>query len=414
MKNWLKIWEQHPDVFIAQNWQECSAEKRKDLRLPQQYSYFYGGETALRVGIVASETLPKEEEFLLAGILWANRLSNGARTVIYFIAPDFSPFLLHALSKIGGLINAKAVYWRERLSPSLYLIPETPAGVSKRISVGERRPNWLKWRQELNPVAQHQLSVVKEFFDKLAYRRIRPELKPQTISYMWGNIEIAEIKRKGKKIELTTKVKWLKDEAMAQSLLRQGWVGTSGELNNEFCDAVMRLIEILEEKERNGQLKPQDRLSLWLYQGGGILSSLWGSPKEWPWLPKDRSEAWISDLAQWFYFEGNGQISVICPILNKPLVKASQAILLSSVLERSTLLQLDKNKNNNSWDMQIHWLTLKELEEELRLCLSWLKYPEKFQVWTLPNKWYTEGLDEIMCRGKVYQDKIMDEYSGNI
>lgn len=151
-------------MFYCPKLAGVSCRKRKDLRLPQQYNYFFGGETALRVGIVVSQTLLKEEEFLLAGMLWANRLSNGARTVIYFVAPDFSPFLLHALSKIGGLINAKAVYWRERLSPSLYLIPEAPSGAQKRISVGERRPNWLKWRQELNPVAQHQLFVVKSFF----------------------------------------------------------------------------------------------------------------------------------------------------------------------------------------------------------------------------------------------------------
>lgn len=398
MSNWLEIWEQHPDVFIVQNWQVCSAEKRKDLRLPQQFSYFFGGETALRVGIVVSPTLPKEEEFLLAGMLWANRLSNGARTVIYFIAPDFSPFLLHALSKIGGLINAKAVYWRERLSPSLYLIPDSIPGVHKRISVGERRPNWLKWRQELNPVAQHQLSVVKGFFDKLIDRGVRSELKPQTISFMWGNIEIAEIKRKGKKFDLMTKVKWEKNGEKAQTLQRQGWVDASGELNNEFCGAVLQILDILEEKERHGQLKARDRLSLWLYQGNGILSSLWGAPKEWPWLPKDRSETWVSDLGQWFYFEGNGQISVICPILDKPLTQASQAILLSSVLERSTLLNPEKSKSPNSWDLQIHWLTLKELEDELRLWLSWLKVPERYQVWTLPSHWQTEGLNELVCR----------------
>ncbi|SHN82095.1 hypothetical protein [Desulfitobacterium chlororespirans] len=411
MNNWLEIWEQHPDVFIAQNWQECPAEKRKDLRLPQQYSYFFGGETALRVGIVASQILPKEEEFLLAGMLWANRLSNGARTVIYFIAPDFSPFLLHALAKMGGLINAKAVYWRERLSPSLYLIPEAPSGGQKRIAVGERRPNWLKWRQELNPVAQHQLFVVKGFFDKLAQRGVRCELKPLTISYLRGNIEIAEIKRKGKKFELTTKLKGLKHDEKAQSLLRQGWVDASGELNSEFCTAILTILDDLEEKERKGQLKPKDQLSLWLYQGGGILSSLWGAPKDWPWLPKDRSESWIAELGQWHYFEGNGQISVICPILDKPLTQASQAILLSSVLEKSTLLHPDKTKTNTAWDMQIHWLTLKDFEEELRLWLSWLKYPERYQVWILPNDWQAEGLNELVCRSAPYRERIIDEYS---
>lgn len=228
---------------------------------------------------------------------------------------------------------------------------------------------------------------------------------------MWGNIEIAEIKRKGKKFEFTTKVKGLKNGEKAQSLLRQGWVDASGELNNEFCAAILQILEDIEEKERKGQLKPKDQLSSWLYQGGGVLSSLWGAPKDWPWLPKDRSESWISDLGQWHYFEGNGQISVICPILDKPLTQASQAILLSSVLEKSTLLHPDKTKPNTSWDMRIHWLTLKDFEEELRLWLSWLKYPERYQVWILPSNWQEEGLNELVCRSSPYRERIMDEYS---
>lgn len=410
MINWLEVWEHHPDVFIVQNWQECSPEKKKDLRLPSQFSYFFGGETALRVGIVASQTLLKEEEFLLAGMLWANRLSNGARAVIYFVAPDFSPFLLNTFSKIGGRINAKGVYWRERLSPSLYLIPDPTSGIHKKITIGERKPNWLKWEQELNPVAQHQLSVVKGFFDQLVDRGVRYELKPQTISFMWGNIEIAEIKRRGKKFDLVTKAKWEKDGLIAQSLQRQGWVDASGELDSEFCSAVQRILEILEEKERAGQLKPKERLALWLYRGNGILSSLWGTPREWPWLPKDRSETWISDLGQWFYFEGNGQISVVCPIIDKPLSQASSAILLSSVLENTSLLNFDKCKSGENWDLRIHWLTSKEIEEELRLWLTWLKSPEKYQIWILPQNWQIEGLNELVCRSNTYREEVYKDY----
>ncbi|MGI1659893.1 MAG: hypothetical protein ACRKFN_13155 [Desulfitobacterium sp.] len=413
MSNWLEIWEQHPDIFITQNWQECSKERKKDLRLSPQFHYFFGGETALRVGIIASETLPKEEDFLLAGMLWANRLSNGARTVIYFVAPDYSPFFLHALSKIGGLINVKAVYWRERISPSLYLIPDGTLGNQKRIAIGEKRPNWLKWRQELNPVAQQQLTVIKGFFEKLVDRGVRSELKHQTVSFIWGNFEIAEIKKKGRKFDLVTKVKWEKNGDLAQSLYCQGWVDASGELNSEFCATIQRILGILEEKEKTKQLKPKDCLSLWLSQGGGISSALWGLPKEWPWLPSDRSENWVVDLGQWFYFEENSQLSVVCPILDKPLFHASQAVLLSSVLEISTLLYGDKSKSYNGWDLKIHWLTCKEMEDELRLWLSWLKHPERYHIWTLPSNWETEGLNELVSRSSPNREGAFRNYPGN-
>ncbi len=399
MKNWQEVWEHHVDIFITKEWQECSIEKRKDWRLPAQFCYFSGGETALRVGIVVSESMPTEDEFLLAGMLWANRLSNGARTVIYFIAPDFSPFFLHSLSKIGGVIVARAIYWRERLTPSLYLIPENTVGSSMKYTLGEVRPNWLKWRQELNPVAQQQLTVIESFFDNLSERHVRTEIKPQTISFMWGNIEIAEIKRKGKKFELVTKSKWEKDLEKSRQFQRQGWVDTSGALNSEFCTTVFNIICSLEAKERNDELKARERLSLWLHHGGGVISTLWGTSREWPWLPKDRGESWVHDLGQWFYFEGGGQLSVVCPILEKPLNNASQATLLTSVLERSQLLSIGKTKPIDSvWDSKIHWLTLRSMEADLRLWLSWLREPEQFRIWTLPDDWQKQGLNELACR----------------
>lgn len=399
MRNWLEIWRDHPDIFVANNWQECPSEKRKDWRLPAQFSYFSGGETALRVGIVASESLPKEDDFLLAGMLWANRLSNGARTVIYFIAPDFSPFLLQALYKIGGSIVARAAYWREKLSPSLYLIPESTLHNSIKYSLGEQRLDWMKWRQELNPVAKQQLDVVKRFFDELEDRRVRTEIKSQSISFMWGNLEIAELRRKGKKFELTSKAKWEKDPEKTRQFQRQGWVDSAGALNAEFCSSILSIIFALEDKEKKGELKPKEQLSLSLHQGSGIISTMWGIPWEWPWLPKDRTENWVHDLGQWFYYEGGGYLSVVCPILEKPLYVASQSVLLKCVLEKSNLLNSNKKKPMNSvWDSRIHWLTLSSIESDLRLWLSWLKAPDEFQIWTLPDQWQKEGLFEIVCR----------------
>lgn len=399
MKNWQEVWEAQTDIFVARNWQECTDEKRKDWRLPAQFHYFSGGEMALRVGIVASEVMPKEEEFLLAGLVWANRLSNGARTVIYFVAPNFSPFFLHSLNKVGGVIIARAVYWREKLSPSLYLIPDHSSTPSIKYSLGEHRPDWLKWRHELNPVAQQQLLVVKDFFEELSEKRIRTEIKPLSITIMWGNLEIAEIRRKGKKFELSSKAKWEKDPERNRQFQRQGWVDASGTLNSEFCSTVLSIISYLEEKEQNGSLKPRELLALWLHHGGGILSTLWGVPWEWPWLPKDRGEGWVHDLGQCFYFEGNGQLSVVCPILEKPFYGASQSILLACVLEKSLLLSTEKTKPMNSiWDSRIHWLTLSSMEEDLRLWLSWIKSPELFQIWTLPDDWQKQGLNELACR----------------
>lgn len=405
---WNMVWEAHPEVFIAQNWAECPEDKKKANRLPTQYSYFTGGETTLRVGIIASSSIVREEEFLLAGVLWGNRLSNGAKTVIYYVAPDFSREFLKSISKIGGSISARAVYWREKLTPSLYLIPEERHGIQSRYPLGEERPDWKRWSQGLNPVAYQQLMIVNKFFTELSTRRIRIEFKQQYIALLWGNFEIAEVRRNGKKFELSTKVKWLKNRELSVKWQKSGWVDASGSLNNEFCLVIYSILDYLESLEDEGKLRSQDLLSLLLHQGDGVLKSLWGSPWSWPWLPKERSENSLLELEQWYYFQGNGQLSIICPVFEKPLMKASRSIILSSVLEKSLLLVHAKDEFGAPlvWDGRIHWLTTLSIEDELRRWYCWLKTIDNFPIWTLPEDWKEKGIYELNSHAPLFNQSV--------
>ena len=407
--NWNNIWTEHADVFVAQNWQECQPEKRKAWRLPAQFAYYMGGETGLRVGIVACPKVASEEEFLLAAVLWGNRLSNGAKTIIYLVAPDFSPFLLHALPKFGERISLRAVYWREKLTPSLYLIPDSHLSMSPLVlTLGEERQDWQRWIQGFNPVAQQQLEVVRKFFSNLGKRGIRMEIKTQQVSILSGNIEIAEIKRRGRKFELYTKTKWEKAEDRARNWQKSGWVDVSGHLNQEFCRAVENILEHLENLEREGSLRPRDLLSLKIHHDDGILSAVWGKTWEWPWLPKERGDSFMHELGNWLYFQGNGQVSVVCPILERPMGQASLSILLAGVLENSNLLKRaqDQAGGKLSWDGRIHWLTLPALEDDLRRWQCWLKDPDQFPIWTLPENWQAQGLRELSCLSPIGRAEI--------
>lgn len=408
---WNRIWEAHSDVFIARNWTECPEDKKKANRLPPQYAYFMGGETTLRVGIIASSSIIREEEFFLAGVLWGNRLSNGAKTVIYYVAPDFSAAFLKGVSKIGGTISARAVYWREKLTPSLYLIPEEQLYSLSRYALGEERPDWKRWGQGLNPVALQQLLTVKDFFDNLAGRRVRIEIKPQHIAFFWGAFEIAEVRRKGKKFELSTKVKWQKNNEHLLKWQKQGWVDASGSLNSEFRTAILNILDYLESLEQEGKLRPQELLALWLRHGDGILKSIWGSPWPWPWLPKDRSENSVIELEEWYYFQGNGQLSVVCPILEKPLAKASRSILLTCLLENSLLLAHAKDEQGIPlvWDGRVHWLTTPGMEDEIRRWYCWLKGGDKFPVWTLPEDWREKGIYELNSQSSRINPSLMQK-----
>lgn len=410
---WDMIWEAHPDVFIARKWLECPEVKKKEYHLSPVFAYFMGGETTLRVGIIASSSMMREEEFLLAGVLWGNRLSNGAKTVIYFVAPNFSPAFLSGISKIGGSISARAVYWREKLTPSLYLIPEEDQRLQSCYSMGEARPDWKRWGQSLNPVAQQQLRIVNTFFDSLSDRCVRIEIKPQHIAFLWGNFEIAEVRRKGKKFELNSKVKWLKHNEQLLKWQKQGWVDASGSLNSEFCTVILKILDYLETLEKEGKLRTQDLLALRLHQGDNVLKTLWGNSWPFPWLPKDRSESSVVELEQWYFFQGKGQLSVICPIFEKAQLKASQSILLASVLEKSDLLVCAKDAQGNSlvWDGRVHWLTTLGIEEDLRHWYCWLKDVAKFPIWTLPEDWQDKGIYELNCRTLMYRSLMQKGYA---
>ena len=411
---WDMIWEVHPDVFIARKWLECPEIKKKEYHLSPMFAYFMAGETTLRVGIIASSVIMREEEFLLAGVLWGNRLSNGAKTVVYFVAPNFSAAFLSAISKIGGSISARAVYWREKLTPSLYLIPEDDQSNQSRYSLGEARPDWKRWGQSLNPVAQQQLRIVNTFFDTLSNRRVRIEIKPQHIAFLWGNFEIAEVRRKGKKFELNSKVKWLKhNEQQHLNWQKQGWVDTSGSLNLEFSEVIVKMLDYLESLEKEGKLRSQDLLALRLRQGDEVLKTIWGSSWTWPWLPKARSESSVLELEQWHFFQGKGQLSVICPIFEKSQLKASQSILLASVLEKSQLLAYAKDPQGNSlvWDGRVHWLTTLGIEEDLRHWYCWLKDAAKFPIWTLPEDWQDKGIYALNCRTLLYHSLMQKFYA---
>lgn len=225
----------------------------------------------------------------------------------------------------------------------------------------------------------------------------------------WGNYEIAEIRRKGKKFELYSKVKWLKTTECSQKWQKQGWVDSSGSLNPEFCAAIFEILNYLECLEREGQLRPKDRLTLLLHQGEGALKMLWGSPWVWPWLPKERTETSVLELEEWFYFQGHGQLSVVCPIFDKPLLRGARSILLASVLERSLLFVSAKDDQGNPlvWDGRVHWLTTLGKEEELRRCYSWLNDVGKFPIWTLPENWEENGITSLDCQSDYLNHSLM-------
>ena len=401
--NWKELWDANSELLIVSGWEECSADKRKALHLPSQFNYYLAGDLNLRAGIIAAHGKYKEEELLLAGILWGGRIGNGARTKIYFVAQQFSPIFLRAISELGGLLSAKAIYWREKLTPSLYPSIDKDYSRNSLNCLAELRPDWEHWGRALNPVARGHLKIVRDYLESLSKRKVRVIIGKNKIVACWGSIEIAEIKIKGNKFELTTKVKWTRNRNISSKFLKAGWVDISGKINQEFCRTLKDILEFLENMEANNSLANKDILTLKLLYDKEFVTGYFGDYIELPWLTRERND--LLETNQLYYFTRNHEVNVIYPILEKPINRMASILLTYTALEYSDFRNKGLPDNPNiKWQQKIYLLTQYNYMDELRLCQSWLKNKERFPIVVLPEDWKTEGF-------KNFKDSlILDSY----
>ncbi|MGI5901384.1 MAG: hypothetical protein ACOX7U_02760 [Desulfitobacteriia bacterium] len=392
--NWRELWEFNKEIFKITNWEECSEQKRKSWRLSPRFRYYSAGDLNLRLGIIFSPHKYKDEEFFQEGILWGSRIGNGMRTILYFVAPDFSPIFLKAIGKIGGTMTAEGVYWREKLTPPLYKIQNKGDDrVTYFLEPAKERPDWEFWQKNLNPVAWNHLKTTRAFFESLAPRRVRTVFEKNKIVFYWGALEIAEIKRKGSKIDLATKVKWTRKKDIVAKYSKSGWVDLSDQINEEFVEAVNGILELLERMEAEGELENKDLLALKLCREKVSWPGFSGKHFEYPWLIQGRIWGGISNL---YYFEDKFEVRVVQPILEKPFAGVTTALLSSAYLECS-----DLNRRGLPWNPDLRWnqkiilLAPHTFTEELRLSQTWLKEPEQFPIYILPEDWKTNQLQDI-------------------
>lgn len=402
---WRELWDANPEIFIVSDWTECPEDKRKRWNLSSQFSYFRAGDLNLCGAIIAAAGKYKDEDFLQAGLLWGGRLSNGARTVIYFVAQEFSPVFLGAITELGGPLSAKAVYWREKLSPGLFPVQEKELQKYSILSDQvELRSDWEHWERQLNPVARGHLKIIREYFEGLKKRKVRIVFGRNKILAYWGNIEIAEIKKKGNRFELTTKIKWTRNKNITTKFLKSGWVDYSGKINEEFCWAVYGILELLESMEAGGCLETKDLLALKIINDQHLAGIL-GKHFDYPWLAKDRHD--LLETNEIFYFLWANQVNVIYALMDKPINKLAHTILIYISLKLSVINTKGLPHHPEvKWNQKLYLLCQKGYIDELRLTHSWLKDPYNYPIILLPDDWKTEGLANLK---NIYLNKFGED-----
>ena len=392
--DWRGLWEAHSNLFVATNWQECARDKQQKWLLPPGFTYFSGGDMKLRTGLVVKTRSDQEEEFLKAGLLWAARLGNGARTVIYFVAPQFSNRFLRALEELGGLVTGKALYWRERIKPSLFPASAEDGVAQDRTTV--EYPTWTGWERQLNPVEASHLHVLRRYFEGLENLGTRIVFKRNRIALYKGNLELAQIRRTGSKIDFTTTARWIGRSA-AEQYQRKGWVDVDGNLNAEFQEALEKMIGLVQARYESRDFDGRELLSLMLWEDIPEIKNLWGKSWDMPCLTIDGKPL---DTGKVFFLlrggtdeEEDGEkaevktLHVVYPILDKTFVRTAEAIWWYALMR-----EIDKSLPEYQWDGCITCWVAATCQEELRIAVDWIKDRKKFPCYLIDKKWKQSGV----------------------
>ncbi|MDR1962037.1 MAG: hypothetical protein LBQ16_07120 [Gracilibacteraceae bacterium] len=379
--NWQQICNENEKFFKGANWAECGENDRKTLRLSPRFRFLSAGDLNLKLGVVVAEGKAREEEMLANGLVWANRIGNGVHARLFFVAPAFSQAFLSSLQQLRGRLSCQAVLWREKLHP--YFFPVTVGNISPGLAPFFAGPpaEWDAWGKKCNPVARQHLAVVRDYFDALAARRVRTVFRKNSIAFVWGDIDIAEVTAGGGKFVLRTKDKGMM-KRVAQ--VRQGWVDADSRLDNDFRLAVEWIIGWLEGREADGALPELSALTLKMWhEPGFIIPEETGTPFRFPWLKKETGGVQPDDF---WYFAGDGRVSVYYPVLARALEGLGELLYYDAVL-RENAEAISRLAGNATWDARIRVVTAERLSGELRWHQEYFKEAERFPLIILPENW---------------------------
>ncbi|MCL1791831.1 MAG: hypothetical protein FWG40_10915 [Peptococcaceae bacterium] len=388
--DWRAQWEAHSDLFVVSNWLERTQDRQAKWPLPAGFRYFSGGDMKLRAGIIVKTREDQEEEFLKAGLLWGAQLSNGARTVIYFVAPQFSERFLRLMDVFGGKLMCKAIYWRERMSPSIFA---ATGGVEDQVRI--ERPDWKAWERQINPVEVSYLTGLRTYFESLEPLGARIVFLRNKIVLCRGSLEVAQIKKTANKLVFGSVAKWLGRSA-AEKYQKAGWVDADRCLNGAFRSAVEDLLGLITESLADDSLDAKEVMSLLLWENPGLAGEMWGRCVDFPCVFVDGKPL----EAQRVYFMASGDedtgnagnagdagspvrdLSVVVPILDKPLVRVGEAVWWHGLM-KSIMTRLPQYR----WDGCVNCLVAPGCQEELRIALEWIRERNDFPCYVLDRGW---------------------------
>jgi len=234
-------------IFATDKLELLEPSKLKTLKLPGKLAYFYGGAIYHRVAVVCPRTKGlSHEQQVLAGLLWANRVSNGQKTVLYLVGKSFSDQFIHLVQLFGPQIEVRLVYFSSKLAPPLVVASREGKVSLPRFSVPPPRdPSY--WERFFNPVEKAWFKWAVEYFRNYRAEKLEICVLDNWVSIRFRGLEIVRIGKKESRLRIALTTRYPREifGTVGNREEKEGWFNASGQLNSEFVEAFEQRLGIL-------------------------------------------------------------------------------------------------------------------------------------------------------------------------
>ncbi len=234
-------------IFASKQLARLDLTKTKALKLPAKLAYFHGGSTYHRVAVVCPlQKTVGHDQLLLAGLMWANKVSNGQKTVLYLVGKGFDSRFGHLVQMFGPQIEIRLVYFTPKLETPLVVAARETKLSAPRYTVPLPREQSF-WERKLNPVEKGWFLSALNYFRTFRDREITVCILENWVSIKFRGQEIVRISKKESRLRIALITRYPREIPGCVGVReeREGWFNAQGELNAEFVRACEHRLEQL-------------------------------------------------------------------------------------------------------------------------------------------------------------------------